>query len=68
MPELSPAEVGALATAVGLRLDDPDRAEIAHRLNAFLEVLAALASLDLSDAEPSPVPAPTPAPTESIGQ
>jgi hypothetical protein len=56
MAELTPDEVHALAAVVGLSLDPDDLAEVTHRLNAFVDVLGALATLDLSQAEPSPAP------------
>lgn len=56
MTELTAAEVHALAAAVGLPLDGEDLAEVTHRLNAFVDVLGALAALDLAAAEPSPAP------------
>jgi hypothetical protein len=60
MPELSVAEVRALAAAIGLPLEGEDLAEVAHRLNAFVEALAGLATLDLAAAEPWPTPSPDP--------
>jgi hypothetical protein len=56
MAELAPDEVRALAAAVGLPLAPDDLAEVTHRLNAFVDVLGALAALDLADAEPAPDP------------
>ena len=55
MPELTKPEVRALATALGLGLDDEDLIEITHRLNAFVNALAPLGMLPLRDAEPAPV-------------
>jgi hypothetical protein len=60
MAELTPDEVRALAAVVGLPLAPDDLAEVTHRLNAFADVLGALAALDLAGAEPSPAPAPDP--------
>jgi hypothetical protein len=60
MAELTPDEVRALAAVVGLPLAPDDLAEVTHRLNAFADVLGALATLDLAGAEPSPAPAPAP--------
>jgi len=60
MTELTSDQVRTLAAAAGLPLDDPDLAEVTHRLNAFVEVLGGLAALDLTDAEPAPAPPPDP--------
>lgn len=60
MAELTPDEVRALAAVVGLPLAPDDLAEVTHRLNAFVDVLGALAALDLAGSEPSPAPAPDP--------
>ena len=60
MAELAPDEVRALAAAVGLPLAPGDLAEVTHRLNAFVDVLGALAALDLAGAEPAPTPPPDP--------
>jgi hypothetical protein len=54
LTELTAAEVRALAAAVGLPIDGEDLAEVTYRLNAFVDVLGALAALDLAGAEPSP--------------
>ena len=54
MTELTPDEVRALAAAAGLRLDGADLVEVTHRLNAFVDVLGGLATLDLAAAEPAP--------------
>jgi len=59
MPDLTTAEVQALAAALELAMSDEDLAEVTHRLNAFLEVLRPLAGLPLITAEPVPtLPAP----------
>lgn len=55
MPELTNQDVRALASALGLRLDDEDLVEITHRLNAFVDALASLGTLPIRDAEPAPV-------------
>jgi hypothetical protein len=55
MPELSPAEVRALADAAGLPVSDDDLAEVTHRVNAFVDALAPLAELALDAVEPLPV-------------
>ena len=60
MTELTSDQVRALAAAAGLPLDDPDLAEVTHRLNAFVEVLGGLAALDLTDAQPAPALPPDP--------
>ena len=54
MTELTPDAVRALAAAAGLPLDGSDLAEVTHRLNAFVDVLGGLATLDLAAAEPAP--------------
>jgi hypothetical protein len=55
MADLSPAEVRALAVAVGLSLTDDDLAEVTHRVNAFVDALAPLAALPLDTVEPLPL-------------
>ena len=52
--ELTPDEVRAIADAAGLPISDDDLREVTHRLNAFLEALAPLASLPLERVEPWP--------------
>jgi Asp-tRNA(Asn)/Glu-tRNA(Gln) amidotransferase C subunit len=54
MPDLTQAEVAALANAAGLPMTPDDLAEVTHRLNAFLEALAPLAALPLDAVEPVP--------------
>ena len=54
MPDLTPDQVAALATAAGLALGGEDLAEVTHRLNAYLEALASLAGLPLDTVEPTP--------------
>lgn len=56
-PDLSPADVRALARALGLAPTDEDLVEVAHRLNAMRDALAALSALPLDTVEPAP-PAP----------
>jgi hypothetical protein len=56
-PDLSPADVRTLAATLGLHPTDDDLEEVTHRLNAMRDALAALASLPLDTAEPTP---PTP--------
>jgi hypothetical protein len=53
--DLSPAEVRALAVAVGLSLTDDDLVEVTHRVNAFVDALAPLATLPLDTVEPLPL-------------
>jgi Asp-tRNA(Asn)/Glu-tRNA(Gln) amidotransferase C subunit len=55
MPELTPAQVLALAEAVRLPVSSDDLAEVTHRLNAFLDALAQLADLPLERVEPLPM-------------
>jgi hypothetical protein len=54
MPDLTQAEVAAMARASGLPVTPDDLGEVTHRLNAFLEALAPLAALPLDAAEPVP--------------
>jgi hypothetical protein len=54
MPDLTQAEVAALANAAGLPMTPDDLVEVTHRLNAFLEALAPLAALPLDAVEPVP--------------
>jgi hypothetical protein len=54
MPDLTQAEVAALANAAGLPVTPEDLVEVTHRLNAFLEALAPLAALPLDALEPRP--------------
>jgi hypothetical protein len=54
MPDLTQAEVAALASAAGLPVTSDDLVEVTHRLNAFLEALAPLAALPLDAVEPVP--------------
>ena len=54
MPDLTQAEVAALANAAGLPMTPEDLVEVTHRLNAFLEALAPLAALPLHTVEPVP--------------
>jgi hypothetical protein len=56
MPDLSGEEVRSLAGSLGLAVAPEDLGEVTHRLNAFLDALAPLASLPLEQAEPVPVP------------
>jgi hypothetical protein len=55
MADLNPPEILALAAAVGLSLPDDDLAEVTHRVNAFVDALAPLATLPLDAVEPRPV-------------
>jgi hypothetical protein len=54
MNDLTPAEVRALATALGLAPTDDDLTEVTHRLNAMRDALAPLAALPLDTVEPTP--------------
>ena len=54
MSDLGPEDVRRLAAALSLPLIGEDALEIAHRLNAFLDALAALDALPLELAEPWP--------------
>ena len=55
--DLTPAEVEALAAALGLTPTPEDLVEVTHRLNAMRDALAPLAALPLDTVEPAP---PTP--------
>ena len=55
MTELSPEQVRAMATALGLSLDGEDLTEVTHRLNGLLEALRPLDELPLADVEPLPI-------------
>jgi hypothetical protein len=54
MPDLTQAEVAALASAAGLPMTPDDLVEVTHRLNAFLEALAPLTALPLDAVDPVP--------------
>ena len=55
--DLRPADVRALAAALGLTVSDDDVVEVTHRLNAMRDALEPLTALPLDSAEPAP---PTP--------
>ena len=57
VPDLTPAEVAALAAAYRLPVAGEDLTEVTHRLNAMRDALAPLAALPLNSVEPTP---PTP--------
>ena len=54
MADLEPEDVRHLAASLSLPLTGDDATEIAHRLNAFLDALAALDALPLEQVEPWP--------------
>ncbi len=54
MSDLGPDDVRRLAASLSLPLIGEDALEIAHRLNAFLDALAALDALPLELVEPWP--------------
>ena len=54
MADLGPEDVRRLAASLSLPLTVDDAVEIAHRLNAFLDALAALDPLALERVEPWP--------------
>jgi hypothetical protein len=54
MGDLGPDDIRRLAASLSLPLIGEDAAEIAHRLNAFLDALAALDALPLERIEPWP--------------
>jgi len=51
MADLGPDDVLRLAASLSLPLNGEDATEIAHRLNAFLDALAALDALPLERVE-----------------
>jgi hypothetical protein len=53
-PDLTPAEVAALAAAYGFHLAGEDLTEVTHRLNAMRDALVPLAALPLEDVTPAP--------------
>jgi hypothetical protein len=53
-PDLTPAEVAALAAAYGFHLAGEDLTEVTHRLNAMRDALAPLAGLPLENITPTP--------------
>jgi hypothetical protein len=55
MPDLTSAAVRALAEAAALSMTDDDLAEVTHRVNAFVEALAPLATVPLDTVEPLPI-------------
>jgi uncharacterized protein Yka (UPF0111/DUF47 family) len=55
MPELTSAQVLALAGSLRLPVSPDDLAEVTHRLNAFVDAMAALADLPLERVEPLPM-------------
>jgi hypothetical protein len=69
MPDLTHDQVAAMASAAGLPMTPDDLREVTHRLNAFLETLAPLATPPRDAVEPTPfntapipfAPAPEPA-------
>jgi hypothetical protein len=52
--DLTPADVRALAAALGLDPSDDDLEEVTHRLNAMRDALLPLARLPLESVEPAP--------------
>lgn len=52
MADLAPEDVRRLAASLSLSLTGDDVTEIAHRINAFLDALAALDALPLEQVEP----------------
>ena len=54
VPDLTPAEVAALAAAYGLQLAGEDLTEVTHRLNAMRDALAPLSELALESVSPAP--------------
>jgi hypothetical protein len=56
MPELTEAQVRALAGTIDLPLTDADAAEVTHRLNAFIVALEPLTTLSPPGVDAAPVP------------
>ncbi len=54
MADLTPEDVRRLAASLSVPMIGDDVVEIAHRLNAFLDALAALDALPLEQGEPWP--------------
>src|SRR5262245_25667619 len=54
MTELTSAQVRILAESLRLPVSSDDEAEVTHRLNAFVDILAPLADLPLQTVEPLP--------------
>ena len=54
MADLGPEDVRRLAASLSLLLTGDDAVEIAYRLNALLDALAALDALPLEQIEPWP--------------
>ena len=54
VPDLTPAEVAALAAAYRLPVAGEDLTEVTHRLNAMRDALAPLGELALENASPAP--------------
>jgi len=55
LADLAPDDVRRLAASLSLPMIGDDAEEIAHRLNAFLDALAALDALPLEQGEPWPI-------------
>ncbi len=55
MRDLTDAEVQAMGYAVGLELDGTELTEVAHSLNAILEMMDALEVPGLNAVEPVPL-------------
>ena len=62
MPDLTNTEVQALGKAVGLNIQDPELTEVAHSLNAILELMDAIDpdSIGANAVEPLPLILPDP--------
>lgn len=57
MADLSPQEVKNMAHAIGISITNDDLPEVTHRLNAILEHLSSLESIDESPTAHSKVKA-----------
>ena len=60
MADLTKEEVRAMGRAVGLEIQDPDLAEVAHSLNAMLGALDRIDIPGLEKVEPLPIVIPPP--------
>ena len=55
MPDLTDQEVQALGKAVGLNIQEPELTEVAHSLNAILELIDAIDFPEANAVEPLPL-------------
>ena len=55
MPELNDDEIGALARAVDLDIQDSDMEDVKHSLNAMLEAMDKVNLKGINSVEPLPI-------------